>query len=151
MADHVNKATRSRIMSSVQSNNTDIEVLVRKGLFARGYRYRINDKRLPGKPDLVLPKYEATIFVNGCFWHCHHCPRFGTPKTNEDFWNSKFIANQKRDKKNQAILKNLGWRILIVWECALKGKYKKGLNTIIDEIEQWLKSDSHCGEIKGNY
>lgn len=120
MADKISKETRSRNMSHIKSKNTQPEMLVRKYLFSRGLRYRVNDKRLPGKPDLVFPKYKTVIFVNGCFWHQHDCKFGSTPKSNTDYWLPKLERNVSRDKKSYTELEKLGWKIIIVWECELK-------------------------------
>lgn len=112
---------RSLNMSHIRSISRP-EEKVRKYLFSKGYRYRINDKKLPGKPDIVLKKYKTVIFVNGCFWHMHDCGRFRWPSSNEDYWNKKIHGNVNRDKDNQKKLKELGWKVLVVWECELKKK-----------------------------
>jgi len=112
---------RSFNMSRIRSKNTKPEELVRKYLFSHGLRYRINDKRYPGKPDIVLPKYNTVVFINGCFWHCHEGhPCFVMPKSKLRYWKPKFKRNKQRDAENIAALKKAGWRIIIVWECELK-------------------------------
>ena len=119
--DNRSKEARSRNMSNIPSTNTKPEETVRKYLFAQGLRYRKNVSKLPGKPDIVLPKYKTVVFVNGCFWHGHEgCKYFVPPKTNADFWNAKFKYNQERDARNYQKLRDLGWRILIVWECEIR-------------------------------
>lgn len=119
--DNRSKEARSRNMSNIPSTNTKPEETVRKYLFAQGLRYRKNVSKLPGKPDIVLPKYKTVVFVNGCFWHGHgRCKYFVPPKTNTDFWNAKFKYNQERDARNYQKLRDLGWRILIVWECEIR-------------------------------
>ena len=119
--DNRSKEARSRNMSNIPSTNTKPEETVRKYLFAHGFRYRKNVSKLPGKPDIVLPKYKTVIFVNGCFWHGHEgCKYFVQPKTNTDFWNAKFKYNQDRDARNYQKLRDLGWRIRIVWECEIR-------------------------------
>ena len=121
MADIHSPETRSYNMSCIRGKNTKPEELVRKYLFAQGFRYRKNDARLPGKPDIVLPKYKTLIFVNGCFWHAHEgCRYFVWPKNNAEFWKKKIGGNIERDAKNQRLLKELGWRVIVVWECELK-------------------------------
>jgi len=107
-------------MSQIQSKNTKPELIVRKYLFARGLRYRLHLRDLPGSPDLVFPKYKKAVFVNGCFWHRHNCRYATTPKTNTEFWLKKFAKNVERDDKNYTMLKDMGWDIIIVWECMLK-------------------------------
>lgn len=109
-------------MSHIRSKNTKPEETVRKYLFSKGLRYRKNVKTLPGCPDIVLPKYKTVIFVNGCFWHKHDCGRFVWPKSNREYWEKKLQRNIERDTSNYAELSNLGWRVLIIWECELKKK-----------------------------
>ena len=121
MADVHTPEQRSYNMSRIRGKNTKPEELVRKYLFSQGFRYRKNDARLPGKPDIVLPKYKTVIFVNGCFWHAHEgCKYFVWPKNNKEFWGNKIQGNVLRDIKNQKALAGSGWNIVIVWECELK-------------------------------
>lgn len=111
---------RSYNISRIHSKNTKPEELVRKFLFSQGFRYRKNDAKLPGKPDIVLPKYKAVIFVNGCFWHGHEgCRYFVWPKNNAEFWKEKITGNIQRDKHNHQLLANQGWRVIEIWECQL--------------------------------
>lgn len=124
MADTHTKEIRSMNMSHIRSTNSKPEEVVRKYLFSQGFRYRKNDKRLPGKPDIVLPKYKTVIFVNGCFWHKHDCTRFVWPASNQEYWIPKILRNVERDKENYQILENSGWRVLVVWECELKKKVR---------------------------
>ncbi|MFQ9514301.1 MAG: very short patch repair endonuclease [Eubacterium sp.] len=124
MADTHTKEIRSMNMSHIRSTNSKPEEVVRKYLFSQGFRYRKNDKRLPGKPDIVLPKYKTVIFVNGCFWHKHDCTRFVWPASNQEYWIPKILRNVERDKENYSILQNKGWRVLVVWECELKKKVR---------------------------
>ena len=117
---------RSRNMSAIKSKNTKPEIKVRKVLHSMGYRFRLHSKDLPGSPDIVLPKYKTVIFVHGCFWHRHeNCKYASTPKTRQEFWNKKFTENINRDNLNQANLSLKGWKIIIIWECQLKGDIKK--------------------------
>ncbi|MBC7948908.1 MAG: DNA mismatch endonuclease Vsr [Chitinophagaceae bacterium] len=134
--DTVDQQTRSNIMSRVKSKNTSPELKFRKGLFARGFRYLLHGK-LPGKPDLVFPQYKSVIFVNGCFWHGHDCPRFRIPSSNVDYWKAKFERNMANDKRNHEALRSLGWRVLVVWECTLT---TKKISASIDQAEEWLVS-----------
>ena len=138
MADVHSPETRSYNMSRIRGRNTKPEELVRKYLFAQGFRYRKNDARLPGKPDIVLPKYKTVIFVNGCFWHAHEgCRYFVWPKNNAEFWKKKIGGNVERDAKNQRLLKELGWRIIVVWECELKHSLAEAtLNSLMCRIRQ---------------
>ncbi len=120
MADVHTPEQRSYNMSRIHSKNTKPEELVRKFLFSQGFRYRKNDAKLPGKPDIVLPKYQAVIFVNGCFWHGHEgCRYFVWPKNNAEFWKEKITGNIQRDKHNHQLLANQGWRVIEIWECQL--------------------------------
>ena len=120
MADTKTPAERSENMSRIRSTNTKPEEIVRKYLFSHGFRYRKNDKRYPGKPDIVLPKYRTIIFVNGCFWHMHGCSRSRLPRSNEEYWKPKIERNIKRDAENKQKLEAAGWNVIIVWECELK-------------------------------
>lgn len=135
MTDKFSRSARSFNMSRIRSTNSKPEVLVRKYLFARGFRYRKNVRTLPGTPDIVLPKYKACIFVNGCFWHKHDCPYFRMPSTNVDYWQPKLIRNMERDCENEALLRELGWHVIVVWECELKKKVReKRLEELVLEI-----------------
>ena len=126
---------RSRNMSAIKSKNTKPEIAVRKLLHSMGYRFRLHRKDLPGSPDIVLPKYKTVIFVHGCFWHRHNnCKYATTPKTRKEFWENKFEENVKRDNLNQANLTLKGWKIIILWECQLKGDIKK-VKKLFSQIE----------------
>lgn len=143
MTDIFSKSKRSAIMSKIPSKNTKPEIVLRKALFAKGYRYRINYKKLPGKPDIVLSKYKTVIFVNGCFWHSHiNCKDAHLPKTNTEFWKNKIDQNVERDTKNIQQLSDLGWNIITVWECEIKKKnIDILLNSIITRLEQKIIND----------
>ena len=135
MPDRLTVEQRHRCMSSVRNKNTNPELLLRKTLWRNGFRYRVNDKRLPGKPDIVLPKYRTAIFIHGCFWHGHSgCNFYRVPKTNSDFWAAKVANNQERDQIVWRQLEAKGWSVIIVWECQLK---KTALNdTVMMVIEE---------------
>lgn len=123
MSDVLTKEQRHLNMSHIRGKDTRPEEIVRKYLFSRGYRYRKNDKRYPGKPDIILPKYKTVIFVHGCFWHRHPGCRYATiPKTDYEFWQKKFDQNVTRDKRVQKQLKDMGWRVIVVWECEISRK-----------------------------
>lgn len=135
MADNHTKDVRSRNMSRIRSKDTKPEEKVRKYLFSKGFRYRKNVRSLPGCPDIVLPKYKTVVFVNGCFWHKHDCPRFVWPSSNEEYWKPKILKNVERDIRNQALLEEQGWQVLIVWECQLKRKlFQETMNHLIEQI-----------------
>ena len=126
MTDIFTSEKRSEIMSKISSAETKPEILVRKYLFAQGFRFRKNDKRLPGKPDVVLPKYKSIIFIHGCFWHGHpECKKSKLPETRKEFWEKKISKNIVRDSDNYDELKNLGWNIVIIWECEINNKAKR--------------------------
>ena len=119
MSDIFSFQKRSDIMSKIGGKNTKPEILVRKFLFSKGFRYRINVKTLPGKPDIVLPKYKTVIFINGCFWHGHNCKKGKLPSSNIDFWSEKISNNKSRDDKNSDLLIKLGWKVIIIWQCEI--------------------------------
>ena len=137
MTDVHSPATRSYNMSRISGKNTKPEELVRKYLFSKGFRYRKNDKRLPGKPDIVLPKYKTCVFVNGCFWHGHEaCRYFRWPEDNADFWKTKIMQNRERDEKKHKELLKMGWKVLVVWECELrKNSIDKTLSELVLKIK----------------
>ncbi|WP_341327215.1 very short patch repair endonuclease [Methylotuvimicrobium sp. KM2] len=120
MVDKVSKEKRSEIMSKVRGKDTSPELVVRKLVFSLGYRYRLHAKNLPGKPDLVFPGRKKAIFVHGCFWHYHDCKKGKPPKSNEAYWLPKLEKNRKRDQENAALLENLGWEVMVIWQCQLK-------------------------------
>lgn len=124
-------------MSHIRSTNSKPEEIVRKYLFAEGFRYRKNVKKLPGCPDIVLPKYKTVIFVNGCFWHKHDCPRFVWPSSNQDYWRPKILRNVERDNQSRKELETLGWKVITVWECELK---KNVLNETLGKLIAELKA-----------
>lgn len=137
-------------MSAIKGKDTKPEILLRKALFKRGFRFRIHRKDLPGKPDIVLPKYHAAIFVQGCFWHGHEgCPMFRMPSTRTEFWKEKIQSNKKRDEKNQTMLSKDGWRVLEVWECSMKGSGRMEPNELIDSISEWIRSNILHSRIEG--
>ena len=137
MADVHSKEIRSYNMSRIKGKDTKPEEIVRKFLFSQGFRYRKNDLRLPGKPDIVLPKYQTVIFVNGCFWHGHEgCRYFVMPKSNVEFWAEKIEKNKERDKRDRDKLIDMGWKIIVIWECELKkDKREKTLECLIKNLE----------------
>ena len=151
MPDVHDKATRSRNMSAIRGKDTKPEILIRKELHRRGFRFRLHDRRLPGKPDIVLPKYNAVIQVNGCFWHGHDCSLFKVPGTRTDFLLEKIGQNKERDIRNSLALRNAGWREAIVWECALKKSPASGkLDNLGRKIIEWLLSGEESLAIDEN-
>lgn len=134
--DNRSKEARSKNMSNIPSKNTKPEETVRKYLFSQGFRYRKNVSNLPGKPDIVLPKYKTVIFVNGCFWHAHEgCKWFVPPKTNKEFWENKFLYNRSRDEKNYQKLQASGWKVVIIWECEIRHRDPQiALNNLVKQI-----------------
>lgn len=148
MADVHTPEQRSYNMSRIRNKNTKPEELVRKYLFSKGFRYRKNDPRLPGKPDIVLPKYRTVIFVNGCFWHGHDgCRYFTWPKNNSEFWKEKITGNVVRDRKTYQVLSELRWKVIVFWECQLKnGLMDQSLRSLcsqIDASQNGEKADNH--------
>ena len=134
-----NKETRSYNMSQIKGKNTKPEVKVRKHLFSRGFRYRVNDRRYPGTPDIILPKHKTVVFVNGCFWHRHEGCKYTTiPSTNTEFWLGKFKKNVENDAKNYNALAELGWQVIVVWECEIKHDFLKTM----DQIEMKINGHS---------
>ena len=149
MADIVDKATRSRMMSGIRGKDTKPEMIVRRALHKAGYRYRLHVKDLPGKPDIVLPKYRTAIFVHGCFWHGHDCYLYRLPSTRSDFWRTKIGKNRERDAAAANALESKGWRTAIVWECSLKGKEKRDPVELIDQLTAWIRSGGIHIEFRG--
>lgn len=139
MTDVHTSAQRSANMSAIRSRNTKPELLVRRMLFAQGFRYRLHVKKLPGAPDLVLTKYRTAIFVHGCFWHGHNCHLFRMPQTRREFWETKIGQNIKRDANVFAQLRQLGWRVLVVWECGLKGRRRLSEEQLVQLIGGWIR------------
>lgn len=142
---------RAYNMSRIKSKNTRPELEIRKLLYRRGFRYRLHRKDLPGKPDLVFPRYKAVIFINGCFWHYHDCRLFKMPETRRAWWKKKLTKNKVRDEKNLSQLLHSGWRVMIIWECSFRGKKKiesDKINQITNSISKWLKGNQGLREIK---
>jgi len=138
MADVVDKATRSRMMSGIRGRNTKPEILVRRLLHRQGFRFRLHVRDMPGKPDIVLPRYRAAIFVNGCFWHGHDCPLYRVPGTRTDFWFDKINRNRANDQKAKDALLATGWRVAVIWECALRGA-EKDIEGAAQRLGEWLR------------
>ena len=137
-------------MSGIRGKNTRPELLIRKALHARGFRYRLHCKDLPGNPDLCLPKYRAVIFVHGCFGHGHGCHLFKWPKTRAEFWREKIGRNRTVDALASAALADAGWRVASIWECALKGRNKLGIDEVAQRVSDWIGSDLPSLDIEGS-
>lgn len=147
MVDIVSKEVRSKMMSGIKAKNTKPELLIRRRLFAMGFRYRLHVLDLPGKPDLVFPKFRAVIFINGCFWHGHNCHLFKLPATNTNFWRNKIHKNISSDMKKTGQLLELGWRVFNVWECSIRNRLQN-VDDIVLIISKWIVSDELTGEVK---
>lgn len=146
MADVVDAATRSRMMAGIKGRNTKPEITVRSILHRQGFRFRLHARELPGKPDILLPRYHAAIFVHGCFWHGHNCPLFKMPGTREDFWRNKIDRNRENDRKAQDALLASGWRVAVVWECAIRGA-GKDFDSVAQRLADWLRSKEQTAEV----
>jgi DNA mismatch endonuclease (patch repair protein) len=147
--DTVDKQTRSKIMSAVGQKDTGAETILRQALHRLGLRYKLHDRSLPGSPDIVFPRNKAALFVHGCYWHSHGCYRSTVPESRRKFWTEKFVANRIRDEKNRSLLLSGGWRVLTVWECALRGKNAMSTAEVALLVKTWLQSTVRCDEISG--
>lgn len=150
MGDIVSAETRSRMMAGIRSKNTRPEMALRRGLHALGFRYRLHARDLPGQPDLVFPGRRAVIFVHGCFWHGHDCNLFRQPRTRADFWQKKLSRNREVDAAASAALATSGWRQATVWECALRGPGRLGLDQVLERCAAWLVSHEGMLELRGS-
>ncbi len=149
MADIVPAEVRSRMMAGIRGKDTKPEIMLRKGLHAAGFRYRLHAKDLPGKPDMVFPRYRAVLFAHGCFWHGHDCHLFRMPGTREEFWAAKITRNREVDARSEQELTEAGWRLGIVWECALKGRTRPPFPAVLEACIRWLRSGEARFEIRG--
>ncbi|MDY0925920.1 DNA mismatch endonuclease Vsr [Enterobacter sp. CFBP8995] len=147
MADVHSQAIRSKNMRAIRNQDTAIEQRIALILKDRGFTYRVQDKALPGRPDFVLPAEKAIIFVHGCFWHRHHCYLFKMPATRTEFWSGKINSNVERDRRYVEQLREGGWKVLIVWECALRGKLQLEDSALIERLEEWLLAVTDSSEI----
>ena len=146
MTDIVTPEVRSRIMSRIRGQDTVPEKIVRSLLFRSGFRFRLHRRDLPGRPDIVLPKYRAVIFINGCFWHAHaRCAYATFPGSNRKFWQTKLADNKERDRRNIMKLHQAGWRVLVVWECTIRGK--QNLFELENQLAIWIRSAAESGEL----
>jgi DNA mismatch endonuclease (patch repair protein) len=149
MADVVTPKIRSRMMAGIRGKNTKPELVLRSGLHAKGFRFRLHAK-MPGMPDIVFPKWKAVIFANGCFWHGHDCHLFKWPQSRAEFWREKITGNVARDKANILKLARMGWRVGIVWECSLKGRTRRDSTLVLKLCSDWLKSNRKSFELAGS-
>jgi DNA mismatch endonuclease (patch repair protein) len=138
------------MMAGIRAKDTKPELVLRMGLHRRGFRFRLHAPELPGKPDLVFPKYRAVLFAHGCFWHGHGCHLFKWPIERTDFWRAKITGNIARDRKTREKLVASGWRVGVVWECAIKGRTRRLSDEILDSCAVWLSSDVPTWELAGN-
>jgi len=136
-------------MARIRGKDTKPELMLRRALHGLGLRYRLHDRRLPGSPDLVFPGRRAVVFVHGCFWHAHDCPRGVAPGSNVAFWTAKIDGNVARDERAMTALREAGWRVLTVWECALTGKRKRPVEGVASEVAAWLEGGEAVGVIEG--
>ncbi|MCZ8030822.1 MAG: very short patch repair endonuclease [Rubrivivax sp.] len=142
MTDVLTAAQRQLNMSRIRGRDTKPEMLVRQGLHARGLRYRLHDRKLPGRPDLVFAQYQAAVFVHGCFWHAHGCALSKLPATRQDFWKQKLEGNAARDRRAIDALQAAGWRVLVIWECALRGVAEAQRNIALDAALRYIRTES---------
>ena len=149
VADVVPRQKRSQMMAGIKGKNTLPELALRRGLHARGFRFRLHRRDIPGVPDLVFPSRQAVLFAHGCFWHHHSCHLFKWPSTRREFWRDKIGRNVTRDESVAKDLSSQGWRVGVVWECALKGRTRRSLEEVLNECVDWLKSDRNTMEITG--
>lgn len=150
MPDIVTPAVRSQMMAGIRGKNTRPELVLRRGLHAAGFRFRLHDRTLPGHPDIVFPRYRAVLFAHGCFWHGHDCHLFKWPSTRPEFWQKKIYRNRDVDALVSVALQEVGWRQGVVWECALKGKTRLPIETVLSECAFWLQSDVPLFELRGS-
>ena len=148
MIDVVSPEIRSRMMAGIRGKNTKPELIIRSALHRLGFRYRLHARKLPGKPDIVLPKWKATIFVHGCFWHAHDCRLFKLPATRRSWWKHKLERNRLNDARAIQMLRDQGWRTLTIYECALRGPGRIDETVLFQKIEVWLRSKSRSLEIR---
>jgi DNA mismatch endonuclease (patch repair protein) len=146
--DVVDAATRSRMMSGIRGKDTGPERCLRSALHRLGFRFRLNRRDVPGRPDLVLPRYRAAVFVHGCFWHGHNCPLFRPPKTRPQFWADKVARNRARDAEVLAAVVESGWRHLAIWECSFRGGGRQAMERTARTAAGWIRGSRRTGEIR---
>lgn len=148
MVDRLDTRTRSRVMSKVHGKDTQPEMVVRRGLHGLGFRYLLHCEALPGKPDLVFPKYRAIILINGCFWHKHDCHRFIWPTARRNFWRRKIESNVSRDRDNLKYYADHNWKVLQIWECSIVGAKRRKTSEVVNTAANWLRFDEQDAEIE---
>jgi DNA mismatch endonuclease (patch repair protein) len=136
-------------MAGIRSKDTKPEMVIRRALHKMGFRYRLHDKNLPGKPDLIFPRFQAVIFVHGCFWHCHNCHLFKWPSSRKEFWQEKIGGNRMRDKMSSYKIQEAGWRVLTIWECAIKGRTRRREDEVAQTVAKWLTTGTGNTELQG--
>ncbi len=149
MVDVLTPKQRRLNMSRIRGKDTKPELVLRRGLHALGFRFRLHRKDLPGRPDMVFPRYRAAVLVHGCFWHAHGCPLFKWPATRREFWAAKIEGNRARDLRDLAGLAAAGWRVLVVWECALKGPARLPVDAVLARVTAWLDTEEPAGVVQG--
>jgi len=149
MSDVVSPEIRSRMMTGIRGKDTAPEMMLRRALHRKGFRYRLHAHDLPGKPDMVFPARRAIIMIHGCFWHGHDCHLFKWPASHQDFWRKKIEGNQRHDEAVANALQAAGWRILTVWECAIKGRSRQKEEEIAETVALWLTDGTGNVELKG--
>ncbi len=147
--DPLSPEQRQLNMSRIRGKDTKPEMLIRRALHAAGLRYRLHGGKLPGKPDLVFPARRAVVFVHGCFWHGHHCPLFRLPATRTAFWSDKIESNRKRDAAAVVALRSDSWRVLTIWECALRGPARREVSEVAAEARNFIRGDTELAELEG--
>ena len=146
-SDPLTPDQRRRCMSAIKAKDTKPELVLRRGLHARGFRYRLHVRTLPGTPDIVLPKYKAVIFVHGCFWHGHDCHLFKLPASRTEFWAEKIRRNRERDAAAIGIVTSTGWRVLTAWECTMRGRTKMRSEELLQDVSCWIMSGDAVAEV----
>jgi len=149
MTDIVAATVRSRMMAGIRGTNTRPEVVVRSGLHRLGFRYSLHSSGLPGKPDIVLTRHRAVVLVHGCFWHGHDCHLFRWPGSRKKFWKTKITGNRRRDEEVRNELVAHGWRVLVIWECAIRGKERRRIDELLKEAADWIETGEGWYEIRG--
>ncbi|OIN55773.1 very short patch repair endonuclease [Arsenicibacter rosenii] len=149
MADVVSPEKRSQMMAGIKGKNTKPEMAMRSALHRLGFRYKLHGKGMPGKPDVVFPKYRAVLLVHGCFWHGHSCHLFKWPSSRSEFWHTKINRNREVDRESAANLEQAGWRVGVVWECAVRGRVMLPFPDVVEAVGKWLQSEEPTLEIRG--